>query len=124
MYSNVIFNAEDYNAGADLSAEQYTFMARGTGREVTQAGAGEAAVGVLWNSPAEDQAATVVVAGRPNVYAGAAIADGAAIASDATGRAVTAVADDIVLGYAMHAASGADVLVQVELLADPQFTAV
>ena len=122
MYSNVIFNAEDYNAGADLSAEQYTFMARGTGREVTQAGAGEAAVGVLWNSPAEDQAATVVVGGRPNVYAGAAIADGAEIASDANGNAVTAVSTDVVLGYAMHAASGSGVLVQVELLGEAQFT--
>lgn len=122
MYSDVINNATDYLAAADLSAEQYTFVKRGTGRTVVQAGAGEAAVGVLWNAPALDQAGTVVVGGRPNVYAGAAIADGAEITSDANGQAVTAVSTDVVIGFAMGAASAAGTLVQVELLGEAQYT--
>lgn len=123
MYSDVIFNARDYTSAGDLSAEQYTFVKRSAGMTIVQSGDGDEAVGVLWNAPtAAGQAATVVVGGRPNVYAGAAIANGAEIASDANGNAVTAVATDVVLGYALHAASAAGTLVQVELLGEAQFT--
>lgn len=115
-YSNVIKNATDYLAEGDLSAEQYTFMKRGTGQTVVQAGAGEAALGVLWNDPAAaDRVAVVVTGGRPHVYAGGAVADGAEIAADANGEAVTAVSTDVVLGIALHAAADGE-LVQIDLL--------
>lgn len=115
-YSNVINNAADYDAGADLSAEQYTFMKRTTGRAVVQANAGEAAVGVLWNDPAATgRVAVVVTGGRPHVYSSAIIANGAEIASTDEGEAVTAVSTDVVLGIALHAAVAGE-LVQIELL--------
>lgn len=120
-YSNVIFSALDYTAAGDLSAEQYTFVKRGTGMTIAQADAGEAAVGVLWNDPAASgRAATVVVGGRPNVYAGGVVADGAEVASDDEGNAVTAVSTDVVLGYALHAAGDGELL-QIELLPAAQF---
>lgn len=120
-YNNIQGHTETYLAGADLTAEQFTFVVS-DGDEVTQINAGEAATGVLFNDPASGRAATVVTGGQPNVYAGAAIAVGAEIASDDEGRAVTAVSTDIVLGKARHAAGGAGELVMIDFYGQGQYT--
>lgn len=109
-------------AGADLSSSQYHFVKLDTNGEVVLSGAGEDAIGVLQNKPADGQAATVRVGGLSKVVAGAAITAGARVASDASGKAKTAVAatvntsdtgaaaDAVVasfaLGNAFEAASG------------------
>lgn len=121
-YSDVIFSALDYTTQGDLSGNQYNFVKRGTGQTIAVAAAGDAAVGVLWNAPAASgRAATVVTGGRPHVYAGATIADGAEVMSNATGKAVTATATNTVLGYALHGAASGE-LVQIEILPAAQFT--
>lgn len=121
-YSDVIFSALDYTTEGDLSGNQYNFVKRGTGQTIAVAAEGDAAVGVLWNDPAASgRAATVVVGGRPHVYAGAAILDGAEVMSDANGKAVTATSTKTVLGYALHGAASGE-LVQIELLPAAQFT--
>lgn len=121
-YSDVIFSALDYTAAGDLSTKQNLFVKRGTGKTIAVAAAGNAAVGVLWNAPAASgRAATVVVGGRPDVYAGANIADGAEVMSNADGKAVTATSTNTVLGYALHGAASGE-LVQIELLPAAQFT--
>lgn len=119
-YNNIHGMAETYLAGEDLSNEIYTFVKRGSGDAVVQANAGEAAVGVLFNDPANGRAATVVRGGEPQVYAGAAVAVGAEVTSDAEGRAVTATSTDIILGYARTAAGAANELITVEFLREGQ----
>jgi hypothetical protein len=111
-FANIQNRVEGYLAGADLSAKQYTFVTS-DGDEVTTTGAGEAATGVLWNDPESGRAASVVRGGEPMVYAGAAIAVGAEIASDADGKAVTAVSTDVILGVARTAATAEDELVTI-----------
>lgn len=111
-FANIQNQVEGYLAGADLSTKQYTFVTS-DGDEVTTTGAGASATGVLWNNPALGRAASVVRGGEPMVYAGAAIAVGAEIASDANGKAVTAVSTDVIIGQARTAASAADELVTI-----------
>lgn len=120
-YNNVLGQAETYLAGADLSAEQYTFV-KSDGDEVTQCGAGEAAVGVLFNTPLEDEAATVIRGGEPNVYVGTGgVAIGNLVASDANGQAVVAAIGDVVLGVARTAAAAGG-LATIEFYKPAQYT--
>lgn len=111
-YNNIHGRVETYIAGADLSTKQYTFVVASDANVVT-AGAGEAAIGVLWNDPEATRAASVVQGGDPHVYAGEAIAAGVDIASDAAGKAVAAGTGDVILGKTRHAVAAADDLVQI-----------
>lgn len=120
-FNNILNRVEGYLAGEDLSTKQYTFVTS-DGDEVTSTGAGEAATGVLWNDPASGRAASVVRGGEPMIYAGAAIAVGAEIASDAAGKAVTATSGDVILGEARTAAGGADEMVQITFYGPSQTT--
>jgi hypothetical protein len=93
-------------AGADLSAKQYFFMAIASDRQVDPAGAGLATVGVLQNKPsAAGQAAELQTLLISKVVAGEAIAIGASVASDAAGKARTAIAGDVIQGIAMTVAA-------------------
>ena len=121
--ANIMDHARKYEAAGDISAEQYTFFKRGANDTVVQSGAGEAAVGVLWNDPAAaGRMAVVITGGEPNVYAGDAIAVGDEVAADANGDAVTAVSTDIVVGIAREAAGGAGELVRIDFLGEAQYT--
>lgn len=120
-FANIQNRVEGYLAGEDLSSAQYTFVTS-DGDEVTATGAGEAATGVLWNDPQSGRAASVVRGGEPMVYAGAAIAVGAEIASDANGKAVTAASGDVILGEARTAAGAADELVTITFYGPAQTT--
>lgn len=120
MYNNVLGQAETYIAGEDLSSAQYTFVTD-DGTDVTQTGAGLAATGVLFNAPVSGDAATVVRGGDPNVWVGTGgVTAGDEVASDANGKAVVAVADDVVLGIAREDAA-ADGLVQIQFLGLGQY---
>lgn len=118
-------------AGADLSAAQFRAVKLNSSGAVVLAGAGEDAIGVLQSKPASGQAATVRVAGITKFVAGAAIAGGVRVASDASGKAKTAVAASVktddagaaadavvasfTLGHAMEASAGADQVISVLL---------
>lgn len=114
-YNNIHGQVETYIAGADLSSSQYLFV-KVSGANVVVAGDGEAAVGVLWNDPTSGKAASVVRGGDPHVYAGAAIAAGVDIASDAAGKAVAATTGDIILGTTRAAAAASGDLVQINFI--------
>lgn len=105
-------------AAADLSAQQYRFVnLDGTGKAAL-AGAGAEAVGVLQNKPVANAEATVADiggGGTSKVVAGAAIAAGARVASDASGRAVTAGVGNAILGRARVAAAAAGEIIPVLL---------
>lgn len=89
-------------AGADLSAAQFLFVAgHTTANQVVLSGNGVDAIGVLYEpADAAGKAVAVAVGDTVRVYAGAAVAIGARVASDAAGKAVTAATADYVLGVA------------------------
>lgn len=97
-------------ASADLSSSQFCFVTCNSTPQVALTGDGADASGVLQNKPsAAGRAADVMVgAGQTKVKSGAAITAGAWCASDASGRAVTAVSGDYVLGQALEAATAAN----------------
>lgn len=81
-----------FEAGADLSALQYTFVKHGAdGKKVVGAGADEKSVGILMNAPKSGEQAEVAVAGGAKLKSGGTIGLGASIRSDAAGvgKAVT-----------------------------------
>lgn len=97
-----------YDAGEDLSSDQYTFMkldATDPSRVVKQDTAGASCVGVL-RTVADEAGKAVTVDGssgsKVKVKAGGTVAAGAKVQSDATGRAITAASGDHVQGYALE----------------------
>lgn len=98
----------DITAAVDLTGSQYLFAQL----DGTLAGAGEYGF-VLVDAPASGSPGSVVVAGITKVVAGAAVAAGANVASDAAGKGVTATAADQINGIALTAASGANELITI-----------
>lgn len=94
-----------FPASADLSADQFLFVdMSSTGLAV--AGAGTRVVGVLADKPKALAApGSVQVLGVATVLAGGTIAPGAGIASDASGKAVTATGSAFVVGLSTSAAT-------------------
>ena len=107
---------QSFVAGADLTTKKDTFVILNNvgERAVVTAGAGAKADGVLLNDPVTGVAAAVAVFGRVKVVAGAAIAAGAEIATDAQGRAITATSTAIRLGKTTEAATAAGQLITVD----------
>ncbi len=121
-----VFQSRDtrtFEAGGDLSAGQFHFVALASDGQVDIAGDGVDAVGVLLNNPdAAGKAATVVVSGKVTVEAGASITTGAKIGSNAAGEAITAATGDIVKGYALE--DGVDgQIIAIELINGGNVTA-
>lgn len=103
-------------AGEDLSSSQFKFVTLESDGQVDLAdAAGENCMGVVINDPASGGEATVVVSGKTVVTAGGTIAAGAAIATDASGDAVTAASTNIIMGYALEAGVDGQVIA-VELI--------
>lgn len=99
-------------AGADLSADQFKFVQVAADEQVdVVSSAGGDAIGVLQNDPAAaGRAATVCYAGVTKVIAGATVAAGAKIQSDASGQAITAATGDAVLGVALKGGAANEVI--------------
>lgn len=97
-------------AGADLSALENTFVKAGgtEGQVVAVAAATDQPIGVLLDEPsAAGKVANVAQFGIYEVIAGAAVAYGAQVQTDASGRAITAVSAGYVCGRALQAAENA-----------------
>ena len=92
-------------AGADLSSSQHHLVKVSAANTVVLAGAGELAIGVVANKPASGEAAEVLAGIIVPVVAGAAVEARAEVASDASGKAVTATTGDRVFGVALTASS-------------------
>lgn len=104
-------------AGADLTGKENTFVKLDTSNEgkVLSSGAGEEVEGILMTSDATlDKPAEVAVTGYELVLAGATVAVGDYVKSDANGKAITAVSTD--LGVAKAITGGVvDTLIEVSL---------
>lgn len=115
-------------AGADLSAAQYQVVKVDTnGKAVLCSAVGDAAIGVLQNKPAAGQTAQVRILGVTMAVAGGAIAAGALVATDATGKVVAAteatanttdgtISGSRALGIALQSASAAGEIISVALM--------
>ncbi len=110
----------------DLSAAQYCFVVLGADGNLDLAGANARAIGVLQNDPTAGQSGTVRLMGVSKVTAGAAITQGALVASNASGEAVAytaatantttgVISGSQVLGIALEAAGAAGDFVAVAL---------
>ena len=98
------------SAGADLSANQYRFVKPGAteGQVVAIAAAADKPIGVQYDTPnAAGKAIDVATGPIVEVAAGAAIAYGAEVQTDATGRAITLTTGGTAVGRALQAAGAA-----------------
>ena len=100
----------------NLASSQFKFVTLEADGQVDLAdSAGENCIGVVINDPASGGEATVVVSGKTVVTSGGTIAAGAAIATDASGDAVTAASTNIIMGYALEAAVDGQIMA-IELI--------
>lgn len=101
-------------AGADLSSSQHLFVELGSGGTVTVCNAaGETALGVLQNAPANGAVAIVRIRGRSRVIASGSITTGAHLATTSAGKSKAAVAASVKTddaGAAADAVSGSFVM--------------
>lgn len=104
-------------ASADLSAFQHHFVEVDSNGQLTISNsAGESVFGVLQNDPdAEGVAGSVMKTGVSKVVAGAAIAAGALVQTNASGRAITAASGDFVVGRTIDAVGADGEVVSVAL---------
>lgn len=102
-------------AGADLSAAQFKFVKFSTGKLVVAAAGNDQVYGVLQNKPTSDQVCELEVFGTTKMVAGAAVAAGAVVMSDAQGRAITGTSTNYGQGFALEAASAAGDIITVTL---------
>ena len=109
-------DTRSFVAGESLTAAQFKFVTLESDGQVDLAdSAGENCIGVLLNNPAAGAAATVAVSGKVMVTSGGTIAAGAAVATDASGDAVTAASTNLIMGYALEAAVDGQVMA-IELI--------
>ena len=103
-------------AAADLTGLEMRFMTIGASGQMNKTGAGLMADGVLEHAAgAAGRSGSLAIHGAPKMIAGAAIAAGALVASDANGKPVTAVSGDQILGKTLMAASAAGDVIPVLL---------
>lgn len=104
-------------ASGDLSSSQFLFVTIDSNGQAAVAGDGVVVVGVLQDKPAaQGRACSIYGSGSiSKVKAGAAVAAGAKVSSDAAGKAVTAASGEYIAGIALDAASAANQLISVLL---------
>ncbi len=101
-------------AGADLSAKQFFVVKdNGSNAAVLSAAGTDTHLGILQNKPTSGKVGAVRTAGISKAVAGAAITSGALLTSDGAGKVIAASANDIVVGIARSAASGANIILPV-----------
>jgi hypothetical protein len=102
-------------AGADLSAGQFLAVVLNASGQAVLAGAGARVLGILQNKPdAAGKAATVSGPGATTkMVAGAAVALGADVTSNASGQAVTSASGNYIIGQCRTAAANSGELITV-----------
>ena len=107
-------------ANGDQSGNQNRFVKNAAAGFALNTVAGGPCTGVLLDKPTAGKVGAVAYAGVVKVVAGAAVAVGANVQSDTTGRAITAATGDYSLGEALEAASAAGEIIAVLLGANAQ----
>lgn len=96
-------------AGADLRTHQFKFVKlNASGQVILCSVAGEKTIGVLQNKPNTGEVADIMPLGQSKLHCGAAVAAGAQIMTDASGRAITAATTgSTIQGWAFEAGAAA-----------------
>lgn len=97
-------------AGADLSAKQFYAVKLNSSSKAVLSGAGEQAIGILQNDPVSDMAADIMYAGVSKAVAGASIAAGDLLMSNASGKLIPLTSTNISVAVALAAASADEVV--------------
>lgn len=100
---------------------QFRFVKVHTDGTALFADNGERGIGVVQNSPAVGEAATIVNSGIVFVEAGDTVTVGADVASDADGKAIVSATADLILGVALTGGADGE-YVSVLLSAGPAAT--
>lgn len=117
---------QSFKAGVDLSAKQnYLVKFDATSKGVIICEAGELPLGMNIENAELNQTTGVVCTSGEKVaaVAGAAVTAADQLASDATGRVVTATVGDFVVGVALEAAAAADDLISIIYTPNAKVTA-
>lgn len=111
------FRVGTVDAGADLTAKQFHCVKlNGSGKFVSGSASGEKIVGILQNKPDSGEVADVMINGVSKAVAGAAIAAGAQIMANASGRVITAATTgSTIIGWALDAASADGEIISIIL---------
>lgn len=103
-------------ASTDLSSNQFNAVVVNGSGQLAVAGAGVAIDGVLQDDPdLQGRSGAVVDRGISKVVAGAAVAQGALVMSNGSGRAITATSGNFVIGRALEAAGSDGEVISVHL---------
>jgi len=98
-------------AGVDLSAKQFFFVAVSADGQIDPCGDGAHADGVLQSNPdAAGKAAEVAIGGVVLVICGGDVTRGGPVASDSAGEAVNPASGDIILGTALETGANGQVI--------------
>jgi hypothetical protein len=102
-------------AAADLSASQYCAAVYNSSGQYALAGTNAIADGLIHNAPASGEQCRVIVApvARAKAKAGAAVSKNALLATDSTGRLLTATTGQNVVAKALTAAGAANEIFDV-----------
>lgn len=108
-------NVVSFESAADLSTKRYYIVKMTSAGKVNlAASATDVSIGVLQNKPKAGEAAEVFMrnsAGTGKVILGGTVTLGAALTSNASGKAIaTTTAGDQILGYALEAGSADDII--------------
>lgn len=103
-------------AGADLSDKLYYLAKLSSSETFVLAGLGEAAFGAITEGAVSAKPVSVQYGGIAKVKAGAAIAAGAEVQSDASGKAITATNTGYVVGKALQQAAADGEIIAVALV--------
>lgn len=104
-------------SGADFTAgAQFRFCdVSATGKAVNPA-AGGSVIGVRQTRPRLNEATTIVHSGVSIVESGAAVTAGDLVATDSTGRVVTAAVGNVTVGRALESSTAAGIQIAVLLI--------
>lgn len=115
MAIDIVGFNRSYDAGADLSALQYTFVKKSGATVVACAAATDKVVGVLLNKPTLGKAGTVAITGVAKCVAAKALTAGTVVYVTAAGKVTDTQASNTAVGITETACSGADTIVSVLL---------
>jgi len=102
-------------AGADLSGSQFLFAKLDAAADAVLCGNGDGTVGVIEVGAATGNACTVTHSGKVMVKCGGTVTIAGDVGIDAAGKAVDAVATDIIVGRA-YEAGVTDQVIAIELI--------
>jgi hypothetical protein len=109
-----------YKAAADLSAFKYRVM-RNTGERTTNCaslateGFAAGTIGILQNSPASGQNATICYAGISKAVAAGSVTQGVILTTNGSGKVTAAASGDLAVGQALTGASAENDVISVKV---------